>query len=186
MAWRFFKLLAELTVPHPRGPRFMKTKNKHWIAGPLAMLLTLGMAFLSGCASTPKPEEREMQRLSHAATVAELAAYTGAGYWLLDHPKDRDKITMAVLALEALSATNGFNAIALHQALSSLPIKELKSEKGSLFVGAAVLLYEAELSRMTPIDQGPYVAVISSRVRAGLLRALEQTGPPPGDRIIGR
>ena len=139
------------------------------------MLFTMAALF-TGCASTPKaPKEDDLQRMTQAATVAEIAAYTGAGYWLVEHPNDRGKIEMAITALDALSATNGFNGAALSQALSGLPIKELKSQQGSLLIGAAVLLYETELTRLTPIDQGPYVAVISGRIRAGLQRALDQT-----------
>ncbi len=130
--------------------------------------------WLPGCATAP-PAEDEVARLHRVATVAEIAAYTGAGYWLLEHPNDREKITIAVAALDALSSTNGFSAAALHKALLTLPISELKSDKGALLVGGAVLLYEAELNRLTPIHQGPYVAVVTGRVRAGLQRALDQT-----------
>lgn len=152
------------------------------IANPLP-LLTLGLGLwtlgLSGCASTPKPTEDQVERISRAATVAEIAAYTGAGFWLLEHPGDRDKVTLAISALDGLSSTNGYSGLALAQALSILPIKELKGEKGSLLVGAAVLLYETELSRLTPIEQGPYVAIMTGRIRAGLQRALDQTKPNP-------
>lgn len=148
------------------------------------VLISAALALLvsSGCSSTPRnsaqPEDG-VQRMARVATVAELAAYTGAGYWLLEHPQDRDKVGMVVLALDQLGSTNGFNALALHQALSALPVKELKSDKGALIVGAAVLLYETELSRLTPIEQNTYVAIVASRVRSGLNRALEQTRPAP-------
>ncbi len=147
---------------------------------PVLLILQFCLVLLCGCASAPRPAPApadEVTRISQVATVAEIAAYTGAGYWLLDHPKERDKVTLAVAALDALSSTNGFNGAALTQALASLPISQFKSEKGTLLVGAAVLLYETEFSRLTPIEQGPYVAVVASRVRAGLQRALDQTKP---------
>jgi hypothetical protein len=133
---------------------------------------------LPGCATAPKPTDDQVDRLNRIATVAEIAAYTGAGFWLVEHPTERDKVQLAITALDALSSTNGFNGAALQQALSTLPLKELKSEKGSLLVGAAVLLYETEFSRMTPIEQGPLVAIVSARVKSGLQRALDQTAPP--------
>ncbi len=144
---------------------------------PLA-LLTSALLLPLGCSTTsrPPPTDDQVERLTRIATVAEIAAYTGAGYYLLEHPGERDKVQIAITALDALSSTNGFNGAALQQALSTLPIKEFKSEKGSLLVGAAVLLYESELSRLTPIDQGPLVMLVSARVKNGLQRALDQTG----------
>lgn len=136
----------------------------------LLCILSLCLSLWTGCATT----SNDRTAIERIGNVAELAAYTGAALHLVDHPEGAGRIGLAINALDNLASTNGFNAIALSQALSQLPIKELSGEKGHILIGAAVLLYEAELSQLTPIEQPPYVQAVATRVRAGLYRALQQ------------
>lgn len=141
-------------------------------------LIAAGFALiLSGCSTTgaggPAGATNEAARIERIAGVAEVAAYSGAGYWLLDHPQDRDKFAAAIAALGAVTG----DPVEFRNALGGLPVKELKGDKGALIVGAAVLLYETEFAQLTHIDQRSAVAVVARHVRAGLARALEQTAP---------
>lgn len=132
-------------------------------------LLCLLALVLAGC-STAQPTSQS----DRLANIAELAAYTGTALWLVDHPADAPKFQAAAVALGGLGAGD---PVALQQILSTLPLKELKGEKGAIIIGAAILLYESELPHLTPIDQASLAAVVARRVQSGINRALAITRP---------
>lgn len=126
----------------------------------------------SGCSIFKAPTEiSDAQRIERIGVIAELAAYTGTALRLVDHPEDRAKFQAAADALATITAGD---TAALQRVLASLPVKELRGEKGAIIVGAAILLYETELKRLTQIDQASAVAVVAQKVRDGIARALTQ------------
>jgi RecA/RadA recombinase len=136
----------------------------------ILLLAALTLTVNTGCSIFKAPTEASAaDRIERIGAVAELAAYTGTALWLTEHPGDRAKFQAAADALAA--ATTG-DLVVLQKVLASLPVKELKGEKGAIIIGAAILLYETELSRLTKIDQASAVAVVSAKVRAGITRAL--------------
>lgn len=126
---------------------------------------------LTGCSIfKPVTEPTEAQRVERVAAIAELAAYTGTAVWIVDHPADRIKFKAAS---DALAASSGDTA-ALQRVLASLPVKELKGEKGAIIIGAAIILYETEIKRLTHVDQSSLAGAVSKSVKAGIDRALTQ------------
>ena len=125
------------------------------------------VALFVGCSTTQPGSGSQTERIGN---LVELAAYTGTAVWLVDHPGDAPKFRAAAIALGAL--TTG-DPIALHQILSTLPIKELKSEKGAIIIGVAILLYEAELPHLTPINQASLAALVAKRIQSGINLALQ-------------
>lgn len=127
---------------------------------------------LTGCSIfRPATEPTAAQRIERVSAIAELAAYTGTAVRLVDHPEDRAKFQAAA---DALGAASAGDSTALQRVLSTLPVKELKGDKGAIIIGAAVLLYETELKRLTTIDQTSLVGAVSASIRAGITRALTQ------------
>lgn len=124
---------------------------------------------LCGCSIFKPAQPTETQRIERVAAIAELAAYTGTALRLVDHPEDRPKF---LAASDALAAATTTDPAALQRVLATLPVKELRGEKGAVIVGAAVLLYETELKRLTSIDQSSFVGAVSKSVRSGIARAL--------------
>ena len=138
----------------------------------LILCLLIGV---SGCSIfKPTTEPTAAQRIERISAIAELAAYTGTAVRLSDHPEDRVKFQAAA---DALGAATAGDTAALQRVLSTLPVKELKGDKGAIIIGAAILLYEAEVKRSTTIDQTSLVGAVSASIRAGITRALAQFPP---------
>lgn len=135
-------------------------------------LLCASLLTFTGCSILKAPTEMtQAQRIERAGAIAELAAYTGTALRIVDHPEDRAKFQAASDALAA--ATTG-DSVALQRILATLPVKELKGEKGAIIIGAAILLYETELKRLTAVDQASLVGTVSLKIRAGIARALTE------------
>ena len=135
------------------------------------LIAALALALNTGCSVFKATEPTGAQRVERVAAIAELAAYTGTALRLVDHPEDRAKFQAAS---DALAATTTGDSAALQRVLATLPVKELKGEKGAVIIGAAVLLYETELKRLTTIDQTSLAGAVSKSVRSGIARALAE------------
>jgi hypothetical protein len=127
-----------------------------------------GCLLAAGCAGF-KPQPADYQSL------AELAAYDGATLWLKAHPGDRGYFDAAQQLLTSLIADAKWDPVAFQQALATLPIKELKTDTGSIIVGSAVALYTMALREAQPIDQPALVKAFEIGVRNGLQWALSGT-----------
>jgi hypothetical protein len=146
----------------------------------LLSLLSLAslLALAPGCATTSTPSGD--QTAERVGAVVELAAYTATSLHLTNRPSDRRWFVATVAALDALITAEAYNPAALQEAFLSLPIRELKSDKGALIITAAQILYETELRRLINIEQRPYVAAVARHARNGFARALGMaTLPPP-------
>lgn len=131
---------------------------------------TIAIISLVGCAGVPT--ERKISRM---ATLAELAAFTGASIDLADNPAHRPYFEASRAALDGLVRSENYDPTAFAAALSGLPVKELKGEKGSLVVGAAVILWEEYAAEVVNLDRSTYVKPVIAAVAKGLARALGQS-----------
>lgn len=130
------------------------------------------LALSTGCATVQPGAPTQAERIGN---IAEVAAYTGTAVWLVDHPADAPKFAAAAAALGVLTAPSPED---LHRILYTLPIRQLKSEKGVIIIGAAILLYESELPRLTPIDQQSLAGTVARRIQSGITNALANTTAP--------
>mgnify|MGYP001451853375 CR=1 FL=1 len=94
---------------------------------PASLLLAAVLVLSAGCSSIPLEDEtREM------ATIAEVAAYTGARYDLLEHPGHRVFYEASLAALNSLVQDADYDPQKFAAALQGLPIKELRDDQGAL------------------------------------------------------
>lgn len=122
---------------------------------------------LMGCSTVQNPNQT-----AQLAGIAEVAAYTGTAYYLADHPEKAPLFEASLQALNGLINDNNSDPAAFTKALSALPIKELKGDKGVIVVGAAVILWDTYASQVTTLDQAKKVMPVVIGVRNGLARAL--------------
>lgn len=121
---------------------------------------------LMGCSTVPSNQTAQL------AGIAEVAAFTGTAYYLADHPEKAPIFEAAKQALDGLIADGNSDPAAFSKALASLPIKELKGDKGAIMVGAAVILWDTYAGQITKLDQAKKVLPVIQAVRNGLARAL--------------
>lgn len=127
-----------------------------------------GTLFLStGCGTVPKEEQ-----LRQMTTIAELASYTGARFHLIDNPQDRAFFEASKEALDVMLRDGDYDPGAFALALQGLPVDELKDDKGTLIIGAAVILWDSYSSRVFDLDKEQYIRPVIVAVRNGLARAL--------------
>jgi hypothetical protein len=144
-----------------------------------SLTLLLAVIFLNlGCAtSSPRtpltPEQRAEQKAARLQAITEAAAFAGATVWLAKHPDDRAKFEMARDGLSML--TGGESTISqtqLADLVRKLPIKELQGEQGALYVGLAMIAYDAYLKEHIHIDGNANVRAAAVGLHSGLTRAL--------------
>lgn len=134
-------------------------------------LLGLGLAlalFLPACSTIPAG-----QQAADMATIAQLAAYTGARYDLIDHPDHKPFYVASVAALDLLIKDANYDPVAFANALKALPIKQLSGQKGDLVVGVAVILWDSYAARVISLNKATYVKAVVQATRDGLTLALK-------------
>jgi hypothetical protein len=135
---------------------------------PASLLLAVALVLSPGCSSIPLEDQtREM------ATIAEVAAYTGARYDLLEHPGHRVFFEASLAALDSLVRDEDYDPQKFAAALQGLPIKELRDDQGALLVGSAVILWDAYAARVINLDKTKFVQPVIAAVQRGLRRALQ-------------
>jgi hypothetical protein len=159
------KVIAALGLS---GLAFLRAGVNNTLAPVLAISLILATA--TGCRTAPP--QQATQRM---AAIAELAAYTGAGLDLVDHPQRRIYYEASVAALDGMLKDRNYSPAAFAAALQKLPVRELRGEKGALIVGAAVLLWDQYAAEIVNLDQEQTVKPVVVSVRNGLARALDST-----------
>jgi hypothetical protein len=132
----------------------------------ISIILLLACLSLVGCSTVPPNQTAQL------AGIAEVAAFTGTAYYLADHPEKAPLFEAAKQALDGLINDGNSDPAAFSKALSALPIKELKGDKGVIVVGAAVILWDTYASQVTTLDQKQKVMPVVIAVRNGLARAL--------------
>lgn len=159
---------ATLTLPPtPHRP-------VHYSLACLAVLLVVAV-LASGCATTKEGQPPATPRDSAATVgaIAESVTYSAVAWDLADNPQRRTNYAHAAQMLKALLLLPEISPAGLHQVLSTLPIRELRSDKARILIGNAEIVYQTVLRQQTPITLPAYVRTVAERTLAGLDRALE-------------
>lgn len=132
----------------------------------LALLLLL----LPGCVTTPTGTKVDTDRV---ARIAGAAAYFGVSFDLTENPEHRAAYAVAVEALRGLEAEGNYDPIAFAEALRELKVREFSGPEGTLFVQAAVFLWDETLAIVAPMTRAELVQKVLPKVRDGIERALK-------------
>jgi hypothetical protein len=135
------------------------------------LLLVCSLAagpLLMGCKSVD-----QATTVTRVASIAELAAYTGASVYMLDHPESGPAFSAGLIALNLLIADERWDLNGFRAALEKLPTKELKGERGSILIGTAVLLFDQLAREYVDLDRTAWLKPVMIAVRDGLRRAVE-------------
>lgn len=136
----------------------------------LACLLLVG-----GCASLGTGTGPDVKRM---AKKARTVAYTAAALYLDDNPQELPRFQGVIAVLDTLIQSNNFDPIALHAALSALPIKELKGTKAAIIVGSAQIVWDEYEAEVIALDKAVYIGPVMSAIREGLSLAVEGRQAP--------
>jgi hypothetical protein len=133
------------------------------------ILLALCAMICAGCKTTGGQSTITPGRV---ATVAEFAAFEGATIWLAKHPEDRLAFEVARDALTVLY--NGTNATPadVRAVFEKLPIKELKGSEGAVYIGGAIILYDALVRENVNLDSNEWLKPVILGLKHGLDSAL--------------
>jgi hypothetical protein len=133
----------------------------------LSLMLAASMTLGPGCATTSTEDGS-----ARAARLAGVAANLGTTVYLSQNPAARPAFEQAYAALSALEANGNFDPAAFAEALSVLPIDELKGPEGQLYISVAIVLYEELKANSIAVNTPEWVKPVLSSVKAGLGRAL--------------
>lgn len=143
------------------------------------ILTIIGTALAVGCATTNSSSDP--MDPDNMAFIAELAAYDGAALYLADHPEAKAKFEEVRNRLLQLSEAGTIDAATFLEVMRTLHIRELQSEKGSILVGSALILWDRYAKTAIDLDTTKVKPVLDG-VRRGLDRALGSPSaltPPP-------
>lgn len=129
-----------------------------------------------GCSTLGIGNGNTQSETQQLASLARVAAFTGAATYLQSHPEDTDKFEMAYKAVDSLLLSDTIDPLALREALSMLPSDELRGDKSAIIISAAMLLFEGLNGGVTPVDTPPEVKAFAVAIRDGLALALGGTG----------
>lgn len=132
-------------------------------------LLSALLAFSPGCA-TLTPE----QKADNMASIANIAAYTGASLDLIQNPEHRLAYEAVVAGIDLLLRENDYSPGKFVALMQQLPVKELAGPKGLIIVTSAVMLWDNYARQTVNLDRSVYVAPVMRAVRAGLFSAMHQ------------
>lgn len=140
------------------------------------LVLTLALCILSGCSTTPRTQT-DANKIARASAVAHAAAFTACRWELADRPGDRAYWLTAKNALDDLLKAQNYDPVAFRNALSALPIKELRSDVGTLAIEGAITLYDGLANQSVNLQGQVWLAPIMTAVRDGIAKALELSKP---------
>lgn len=147
----------------------MKTSLRSALS--LLVLAASTLLFNAGCASkTGGSGSVDWKKFE---PMIEVAAYTGAKIYLVEHPEMETLFMSAVDVLDALVADPQINVAKLANALQGLPIKELQDPKAAIIIGSTIVLWNAYKDQIPIGDEGAAVLrPIAVRLRNGLGTAM--------------
>lgn len=156
------------------------------IALSIALLTTmfLGVGFIAatsftGCVSVGGTNQLDVARVSQ---IAGLAAQMGSTAYLQKNPEARPYFVVVYNSLGVLDANGNYDPVQFAEALRQLPVRELQGPNGSLYIIAAVFLWDELAQQSVSIDKQLWVAPVLRSVRSGIGRAL---GIAPGIKQKG-
>lgn len=132
--------------------------------------LIVGLMLLCGCAlfhgGTEAEKVADVQRLSYAA------GSVGTRIALIEHPEWRIRLESAYTNLDAMVTAKIVTGTLLHNWITALPIKELKSKEAVIAIEGAVVLYDVSVGDRVNIEGQPYAYAAAIGVRDGMKAAL--------------
>jgi hypothetical protein len=157
----------------------MKTK--------LSVLLALcALLFGTGCTTTPTTPPTPEQHAQELAGVANIAAWVATVEHLKQKPKDRSYFVAAEAALAQLLNDTNATPAGLAEALSKLPLKELRGPYGAVIVGAGAtgVTIIKGIAR-NPIEQNAFLRKYIEAIRDGIKSGLNQSSPAGARGVYG-
>lgn len=146
-----------------------------------ALLLACLLAGFTGCGSLHWEPQTETARLQ---SIARVATFTGSSLYLMEKPQEMPKFVMARQAVNVLVANDGaIDPLALREALSSLPISELKAERTSVIIAMTAVMIWDTFGMTTP-TMPSQVKAVAEGIRDGLDMALSTVSPQGGLKHI--
>jgi hypothetical protein len=132
-----------------------------------ALLLTPGCSLLKPSTTTPDPAKvAQVQNLSYAA------ASIGTGIALAQNPNWRPQFELAYTNLNSLVESKLITGSLIRQIISTLPIKELKSQTAVIAIDGATYLFDTVVGTRLNVENDPYVLAAATGIRDGLRIAL--------------
>jgi hypothetical protein len=104
--------------------------------------------------------------------LAGVAANLGTTVYLSKNPQARSAFESAYAALSKLEEAGNFDPAAFAEALSVLPIDELKGPEGQLYISVAIVLYEELKASSVAVNTPEWTKPVLASVRVGIGRAL--------------
>ncbi len=132
----------------------------------IALIATI-LIFTAGCAVLKNPTTQQ-----RVATAAKVAAYVGGTEYLRMHPETRPAFVIARDELKVLETSDTIDFAVLLAIVNQLPVKELKSPRATLIIGAATILL-TDYAGSLPADQSDQLKTVAKALREGLDLALE-------------
>jgi hypothetical protein len=130
------------------------------------LTLTAALAFLPGCAGTPKPEV-----IRHIATATQIAAKDGTFIYVSGHADDRDKFQKAHDSLAILEEAQSIDFGTVLKIVQQFPIKELKNPQTVIAIQDANILL-TDLGATIPLDKVNDLRPIVTALRLGIEQGL--------------
>ena len=140
----------------------MKTKRLLAVA-----LVAFALALWPGCkTATPASLERRVQ----------IIAQLGAGEALFEHKDWKDEFELAAADLRIIEAGDTVNIAQVVAIVQRLPVKELQSPRGKLYVATGLLLImEAGVPSELDPDTSAGVKAVARGLRIGIENAIAYT-----------
>ena len=134
-------------------------------------LSLIAVLALTGCAlfspsSTQEAKLQDVQNLSYAA------ASIGTSVALAQNPGWRPGFETAYNDLDQMLKSKLITGLLLRNVISSLPVKELKSDTARIAIEGATTLYDATVGDKINVENQPYVVAAATGIRDGMGVAL--------------
>lgn len=141
----------------------MRTKFK-------AVMLACAVALAAGCATTQQNNALERR--------VKLVAQLGTGEALFAHPDWRADFERATASLKVIEAGDAVSVAQVVAVIQRLPLSEINSPRGRLYVATGLLLLEeAGVPTELDPDGSASVKAVARGIRVGMENALAYTSP---------
>lgn len=130
------------------------------------LVLPLIVLLSAGCATTQEDRISQVRILSYAA------ASIGTREALRENLAWRPQFELAYANLNTMVETKTITGEFLRGVLSSLPVKELKSDSARIAIEGATILYDVIVGDKVNLEAAPYVMAAATGIRDGMKVAL--------------
>lgn len=153
------------------GPLIEPPPMKKKLSAQIVCLsLALFLPIICGCAMFGGGEQAA--EADRVAVLARIASYIGTANHLAAKPEDAPKFQLVRNAVDSLLLGESVDLASLHEALSQLPIGELRGNKAAILVTSGFLLLEGMSGEREPIKTPEQVKALATAIRDGIGMAL--------------